>query len=103
MINSRIIKYYGFYPFFYRDRLSKLEEQTNLNQKWKLHELKDYAKSIGLSFGNIGKEKLIEKIKTKNSEDSVIKTVMDDTDLDELPETENIVKTNRMNQFLYHY
>ena len=30
-----------------------------------LDELKDYAKSIGLSFGKIGKDKLIEKIKEK--------------------------------------
>ena len=34
-------------------------------EKMSLIELKDYAKSIGLNIGNIGKEKLIEKIKTK--------------------------------------
>ena len=43
-------------------------------EKMELDELKDYAKSIGLTFGNIGKEKLIAKIKekeaSKNSETS---------------------------------
>lgn len=37
-------------------------------EKMELNELKEYAKSIGLSVGNIGKEKLIEKIKAKESE-----------------------------------
>lgn len=37
-------------------------------EKMELNELKKYAKSIGLSVGNIGKEKLIEKIKSKESE-----------------------------------
>lgn len=37
-------------------------------EKMELDELKAYAKSIGLSVGNIGKDKLIEKIKTKESE-----------------------------------
>lgn len=43
-------------------------------EKMELDELKDYAKSIGLTIGNIGKEKLIAKIKekeaSKNSETS---------------------------------
>lgn len=63
-------------------------------EKMSLDELKDYAKAIGLIFGNIGKEKLIEKIKAKESENDIIKAVMDDTDLDESPEAKNIVKTN---------
>lgn len=63
-------------------------------EKMSLDELKDYAKAIGLIFGNIGKEKLIEKIKAKKSENDIIKAVMDDTDLDESPEAKNIVKTN---------
>jgi len=42
-----------------------------------LSELKEYAKSIGLSVGNIGKEKLITKIKEKENLSSVI----DDSDL----------------------
>lgn len=37
-------------------------------EKMELDELKAYAKSIGLSVGNIGKDKLIEKIKAKESE-----------------------------------
>lgn len=37
-------------------------------EKMELDELKTYAKSIGLSVGNIGKEKLIEKIKAKESD-----------------------------------
>ena len=37
-------------------------------EKMELDELKDYAKSIGLSFGKIGKDKLIEKIKEKETE-----------------------------------
>lgn len=36
-------------------------------EKMELDELKDYAKSIGLTFGNIGKEKLIVKIKEKEA------------------------------------
>lgn len=63
-------------------------------EKMSLDELKDYAKAIGLTFGNIGKEKLVEKIKAKESENDIIKAVMDDTDLEESPEAKNIVKTN---------
>lgn len=63
-------------------------------EKMSLDELKDYAKSIGLTFGNIGKEKLVEKIKAKESENDIIKAVMDDADLDESLETESAVKTN---------
>lgn len=37
-------------------------------EKMDLDELKTYAKSIGLSVGNIGKDKLIEKIKAKEPE-----------------------------------
>lgn len=36
-------------------------------EKMELDELKNYAKSIGLTVGNIGKEKLIAKIKEKES------------------------------------
>lgn len=52
-------------------------------EEMSLDELKDYAKSIGLTFGNIGREKLIEKIKSKKSETDVITSVMDDLDLEE--------------------
>ena len=34
-------------------------------EKMELDELKNYAKSIGLTVGNIGKEKLIAKLKEK--------------------------------------
>ena len=36
-------------------------------EEMSLTELKEYAKSIGLSVGNIGKEKLIVKIKEKEN------------------------------------
>lgn len=55
-------------------------------EKMELDELKNYAKSIGLTVGNIGKEKLITKIKEKeaikNSETS------EPVITDELPTTE---------------
>ncbi len=43
-----------------------------------IDELKEYAKSIGITFGKIGKEKLIEKIREKESFNSV----MNDDDLE---------------------
>lgn len=55
-------------------------------EKMSLAELKDYAKSIDLSFGNIGKEKLIEKIKEKDTENYT-------TDID-LPKTKLQETTN---------
>ena len=57
----------------------------NLEQM-ELEELKDYAKSLGVSFGKIGKEKLIEKIREKET----INSVIDDDDLKE--DNEVIVK-----------
>lgn len=48
-----------------------------------LDELKEHAKSIGLSFGKIGKEKLIEKIKEKESEKVTVESVFADNDLEE--------------------
>lgn len=41
-------------------------------EKMELEELKEYAKSLGISFGKIGKEKLIEKIKEKESFNSFV-------------------------------
>ena len=32
-------------------------------EKMELEELKEYAKTLGITFGKIGKDKLIEKIK----------------------------------------
>lgn len=66
-----------------------------------LDEIKDYAKSIGLSFGKIGKDKLIEKIKEKEAENNVMKSVLDDDDLDEKEEAtpihiENTKKTTSL-------
>ena len=55
-----------------------------------LDELKDYAKSIGLSFGKIGKDKLIEKIKEKETEKATMESVFAD---DDLIENEEEVKT----------
>lgn len=56
-----------------------------------LDELKDYAKSIGITVGNIGKEKLIAKIKDKESnnetavnlEKQAVSSVFEDEDLNE--------------------
>jgi len=47
-----------------------------------LDQLKEYAKSIGITVGNIGKEKLVEKIKDKES-DSDIHSVLNDNDIEE--------------------
>ncbi len=44
-----------------------------------LEELKEYAKELGITFGKIGKDKLIEKIK----EQQTIKSVIEDEDLKE--------------------
>ena len=55
-------------------------------ENMELDELKEYAKSIGITFGKIGKEKLIEKIKEKESESeesSTIKSLLEDEDLEE--------------------
>ena len=46
--------------------------------KMSISELKEYAKSIGVSVGNSGKDKLIEKIKEKEA----IASVMSDDDLE---------------------
>ena len=47
-------------------------------EEMSLTELKEYAKSIGLSVGNIGKEKLIVKIKEKEN----LSNVIEDSDLE---------------------
>ena len=52
-------------------------------EKMSLDELKEYAKSIGLSFGKIGKDKLIEKIKEKDAEKATVESVFTDDDLEE--------------------
>ena len=52
-------------------------------KKMSLDELKDYAKSIGLTVGNIGKEKLIKKIKEKEAEKATVESVFADDDLEE--------------------
>lgn len=61
-----------------------------------LDELKEYAKSLGITFGKIGKEKLIEKIKEYESENSAISSVINDDDLEESVEEvkEPIVEDN---------
>ena len=51
-------------------------------ENMELDELKDYAKSLGITFGKIGKDKLIEKIKEKESENATVMSVIDDDDLD---------------------
>lgn len=43
-------------------------------ENMELDELKEYAKTVGISFGNIGKEKLIEKISEKELENKNIES-----------------------------
>lgn len=52
-------------------------------ENMELDELKDYAKSLGITFGKIGKDKLIEKIKEKENENTTVMSVLDDDDLEE--------------------
>lgn len=47
-----------------------------------LDELKEYAKKLDMKVGNIGKEKLIEKIKEVESTKSTITSIMEDDDLE---------------------
>jgi hypothetical protein len=54
-----------------------------------LDELKEYAKSLGITFGKIGKDKLIEKIKEHENNKSSIEAVIDDTDLDDKKEEDS--------------
>ena len=60
-------------------------------EKMELDELKDYAKSIGLSFGKIGKDKLIEKIKEKETEKATMESVFTDYDLRENEQEANTI------------
>lgn len=55
-----------------------------------LDELKEYAKSLGISFGKIGKEKLIEKIKDVEMKNEAVSSVLSDDDLEE-PEKKDVV------------
>ena len=57
-------------------------------EEMSLTELKEYAKSIGLSVGNIGKEKLIVKIKEKEN----LSNVIEDSDLEKNEEKVELVK-----------
>ena len=59
-------------------------------EKMSLDELKEYAKSIGLSFGKIGKDKLIEKIKEKDAEKATVESVFTDDDLEEKKDEKTI-------------
>ena len=52
-------------------------------EKMELEELKEYAKTLGITFGKIGKDKLIEKIKEKELENNTVKSVLEDDDLNE--------------------
>lgn len=58
-------------------------------ENMELDDLKDYAKSLGITFGKIGKDKLIEKIKEK--ENATVMSVLDDDDLEEA-EIEEVVE-----------
>ena len=52
-------------------------------ENMEIEEFKEYAKSLGIAFGKIGKDKLIEKIKEKELENTTVKSVLDDDDLEE--------------------
>lgn len=60
--------------------------------KMSLDELKEYAKSLGMTVGNIGKEKLITKIKEKESESKKISDLLKDDDLENTTEDTEIAK-----------
>ena len=62
-------------------------------EKMSLDELKDYAKSIGLTVGNISKEKLIKKIKEKEAEKATVESVFADDDLEENKDEEQPVQS----------
>ena len=63
-----------------------------------LDELKEYAKSLGITFGKIGKEKLIEKIKEHEKNEFTISSVIEDEDLDDrIEEENNEIKENPTN------
>lgn len=61
-------------------------------EKMEIEELKEYAKSLGITFGKIGKDKLIEKIKEKETENATVKSVLDDDDLEEKVEATPVVE-----------
>lgn len=61
-------------------------------ENMELDELKDYAKSLGITFGKIGKDKLIEKIKEKENENATVMSVLDDDDLEETTNVEDMVE-----------
>ena len=69
-------------------------------ENMEIEELKEYAKSLGITFGKIGKEKLIEKIKEKELENTTVKSVMEDNDLDENVETKVVEETKPSNSLL---
>ena len=56
--------------------------------KWNFSELKEYAKTLGLPAGNIGKEKLIEKIREKEAVAELIQDddLAEDNSPEEIPE-----------------
>ena len=64
-------------------------------ENMELDELKDYAKSLGITFGKIGKDKLIEKIKEKENENTTVMSVLDDDDLEETVNVEEVVEELR--------
>lgn len=62
-----------------------------------LDELKEYAKSLGITFGKIGKEKLIGKIKDYEKNKSTIESVIGDDDLDDKIEDKKVVVEKKKN------
>lgn len=63
-----------------------------------LDELKEYAKSLGISFGKIGKEKLIEKIKDVEMKNEALSSVLSDNDLEEPEKKDAVVEPENNNE-----
>lgn len=65
-----------------------------------LDELKEYAKKLEIKVGNIGKEKLIEKIKEAEVDKSAISSVIEDNDLEETEPIPTVTPHEEKNESL---
>ena len=69
-------------------------------EKMSLDELKEYAKSKNITVGNIGREKLIERIKEKESESNIAESVFNDMVTQNESSTKNDFVENKAQQSL---
>ena len=65
-----------------------------------LDELKEYAKNLDIKVGNIGKEKLIEKIKSVESSKASISSVIGDEDLEASELNSMVIPQNKKQESL---